>query len=208
MAAVEQPGGARHSQHARRCARPDGSSAPLPEAKRRNIFLIGPMGSGKSTIGRLLAKQRKLDLYDSDREIERRTGVDIPMIFEYEGEAGFRRREAEVIGELTSLRDIVLATGGGSVLLAENRAALTQNGFVVYLRCTVDRQLERTHKDNHRPLLRTENPRARLEELMALREPLYREIADLIVDTGRHSSRQATKEILRFLNFASEQADH
>jgi shikimate kinase len=174
------------------------------EAKRRNIFLVGPMGSGKSTIGRLLAKNRKLTLYDSDREIEQRTGVDIPMIFEYEGEAGFRRREADVIAELTALRDIVLATGGGSVLLAENRTALKENGFVVYLRCTVDRQMERTHKDNHRPLLRTENPRARLEELMKTREPLYREIADLIVDTGRHSSRQAAREILRVLEHAPE----
>lgn len=175
------------------------------KGERHNIFLVGPMGSGKSTIGRLLAKNRKLALYDSDREIEQRTGVDIPMIFEYEGEAGFRRREAEVIAELTSLRDIVLATGGGSVLLAENRAALAINGFVVYLRCTVDRQLERTHKDNHRPLLRTENPRARLQELMAEREPLYREVADLIVDTGRYSSRQAVKEILRVLNSCAEQ---
>lgn len=203
MDASDKPAGTMgwHGEAARKGERQDAAS----EAKRHNIFLVGPMGSGKSTIGRLLAKNRKLALYDSDREIEQRTGVDIPMIFEYEGEAGFRRREAEVIAELTSLRDIVLATGGGSVLLAENRAALAINGFVVYLRCTVDRQLERTHKDNHRPLLRTENPRARLQELMAEREPLYREVADLIVDTGRYSSRQAVKEILRVLNSCAEQ---
>lgn len=162
-----------------------------------NIFLVGPMGAGKTTIGRLLAKCLKMDFVDSDKEIERRTGVDIPLIFEYEGEAGFRRREAEAIRELTAYAQIVLATGGGSVLLPENRAALRSHGFVVYLKCSVERQLERTQKDTHRPLLRTANPRQRLEELMVVRDPLYREVADCIVDTGRHSSRQVVREILK-----------
>lgn len=165
--------------------------------QRANIFLVGPMGAGKTTIGRLLAKTLGLPFYDSDKEIERRTGVSIPMIFEYEGEAGFRRREAEVLAELTQLSAIVLATGGGAVLLPENRAFLRERGFVVYLECSVDKQLERTHKDCNRPLLNTDNPRARLEELFKTREPLYREVAHFILDTGRYSSRNAARLILR-----------
>lgn len=162
-----------------------------------SIFLIGPMGAGKTTIGRQLAKSLTRDFYDSDREIEARTGVDIPLIFEYEGEEGFRAREQKVISELTRLSHIVMATGGGAVLLPENREALSGNGFVVYLRCPVERQLERTHRDTQRPLLRTENPRERLEKLLAKREPLYRECADLIVDTGGNSSRFAVREIVK-----------
>lgn len=165
------------------------------------------MGAGKTTIGRLLAKCLKIEFLDSDREIEQRTGVDIPMIFEYEGEAGFRRRESEVIRDLVRCGPVILATGGGSVLLPENRAALSANGFVVYLKCAVDRQVERTLKDSHRPLLRTENPRERLEQLMAMREPLYREVADCTVDTGRYSSRQATREILKAYNLAKRKAE-
>lgn len=155
------------------------------------------MGAGKSTIGRLLAKALDTEFVDSDKEIERRTGVSIPMIFEYEGEAGFRRREAEVIRELTERSDIVLATGGGSVLLPENRARLRERGFVVYLHCPVDKQLERTHKDSNRPLLNTGNPRQRLTELFEMREPIYRELADCIVDTGQNSSRSVVRQILR-----------
>lgn len=173
----------------------------------RNIFLVGPMGAGKTTIGRILAKCLKVEFLDSDKEIEQRTGVDIPMIFEYEGEAGFRRRETEVILELVQTGPVVLATGGGSVLLPENRQALAAHGFVVYLKCSVDRQLERTLKDNHRPLLRTENPRQRLEQLMAVREPLYREVAHCTVDTGRYSSRQAAREILRAYNQAKRKQE-
>lgn len=172
-----------------------------------NIFLIGPMGAGKTTIGRLLAKCLKMDFIDSDREIEQRTGVNIPMIFEYEGEAGFRRREAEAIRDLAQRRSIIMATGGGSVLLEENREALSGNGFVVYLRCSVERQVERTLKDSHRPLLQTENPRERLEQLLAIRDPLYRVVADCLVDTGRYSSRQAVREILKAYNLAKRKAE-
>jgi len=162
-----------------------------------NIFLIGPMGAGKTTIGRMLAKNLGVPFCDSDKEIEQRTGVSIPMIFEYEGEAGFRKREAEVLGVLTQSSPIVLATGGGAVLLPENRTLLRQRGFVVYLQCSVDKQLERTHKDSNRPLLKTENPRARLEELFRFRAPLYRELAHFTVDTGIYSSRNAVRQILR-----------
>ncbi len=162
-----------------------------------NIFLIGPMGAGKTTIGRLLAKSLALSFYDSDREIERRTGVNIPMIFEYEGEKGFRKRESEVLMDLAQLHSIVMATGGGSVLKAENRALLSRCGFVVYLQCSLDKQLERTRKDLNRPLLDPEHPRQRLVDLMQVREPLYRSIADHIVDTGRCSSRSVVNQILK-----------
>lgn len=161
-----------------------------------NIFLIGPMGAGKTTVGKQLAKCLGIQFYDSDREIETRTGVDIPVVFEYEGEEGFRRRECSVLAELTQLDSIVLATGGGAILAPENRRCLRANGFVVYLRCMVDRQLERTLKDVHRPLLNTENPREKLEYLMQIRTPLYESCADYTVDTGRLSSRMAVKHIL------------
>lgn len=163
----------------------------------RNIHLIGPMGAGKTTIGRLLAKTLDVRFVDSDREIEQRTGVSIPMIFEYEGEEGFRRREAEVLADLCGKDEIVLATGGGSILLPENREVLHERGFVVYLQCSVEKQLERTHKDSNRPLLKTQNPRQKLQELLQVREPLYRSLADFIVDTGEHSSRSAVRQILK-----------
>jgi len=163
----------------------------------RNIYLIGPMGAGKTTIGRLLAKALDVRFIDSDREIEQRTGVSIQMIFEYEGEEGFRKREAEVLVDLCCQERIVLATGGGSILLPENREVLHDQGFIVYLRCSVEKQLERTHKDSNRPLLKTENPRQRLQDLLRVREPLYRSLADFIVDTGEHSSRSAVRQILK-----------
>jgi len=155
------------------------------------------MGAGKTTIGRLLAKSLGVQFVDSDKEIEQRTGVSIPMIFEYEGEAGFRRREAEVLAALTGLSPMVLATGGGSAILPENQAVLRQRGFVVYLQCAVDKQLERIHKDTNRPLLNTDNPQARLEALLSVRAPIYQAIADLIVDTGQCSSRSAVRQILK-----------
>lgn len=163
----------------------------------RNIFLIGPMGAGKTTIGRFLAKALDYRFVDSDREIESRTGVNIPVIFDYEGEEGFRKREQEAISELAQLNDIVLATGGGAVIRSKNRESLSRNGFVVYLRCSVEQQLERTHRDSQRPLLNTPDPRAKLEELMAARESLYSGCAHFCVDTGQQSSRHASRIILR-----------
>jgi shikimate kinase len=162
-----------------------------------NIFLIGPMGAGKSTIGKLLAKSMGREFWDSDKEIERRTGVSIPMIFDYEGEAGFRRRESEVLAQLGALDDIVLATGGGAVLLAENRELMRRGGFVVFLRCSIEKQLERTQKDSNRPLLKTDDPRHCLEQLLRDREPLYTELADLIVDTGLLSGQAAVRRIVK-----------
>ena len=164
--------------------------------RSENIYLIGLMGAGKTTIGRHLAKSLKMPFYDSDKAIEDATGVDIPTIFEFEGEEGFRDREQKMIQLLTQMQGIVLATGGGAVLRKENRRLLKENGFVVYLQCSVDRILERTKRDTQRPLLQTENPRARLEQLLAQREPLYRACADYIVDTGIMQSKTAVKNIL------------
>ena len=157
--------------------------------KPDNIFLIGPMGAGKTTIGRQLAKSLGLDFVDSDHEIESRTGASIPLIFEVEGEAGFRRREREVIDELTQRSHIVLATGGGAVLDPANRAHLAARGRVVYLRASLEHLLKRTAKDRNRPLLQTDDPRARLQQILERRDPLYCEIADLVVETDRCSVR-------------------
>ncbi|WJW75684.1 shikimate kinase AroK [Thiohalobacter sp. IOR34] len=164
-----------------------------------NIFLIGPMGAGKTTIGRQLARALHRRFVDSDRVIEERTGVDIPLIFELEGEAGFRRRERKVIDELTQQPDIVLATGGGAILDPDNRRHLMTRGTVVYLHTTIDQQLSRTGRDQKRPLLQTDDPRARLSELMAVREPLYREIADLVIETDGRCIKDVVREISRRL---------
>jgi shikimate kinase len=152
-------------------------------AQKSNIFLIGPMGAGKTTVGKRLAKLKGMRFMDSDHEIEQRTGVDIGFIFEKEGEAGFRRREREVIAELTQETGLILATGGGVVLDADNRRDLSARGFVVYLCTPVDQQLERTRYSKHRPLLQVDDPRQRLEDLMAQRDPLYRETADMVINT-------------------------
>lgn len=154
-------------------------------SKRDNLYLVGLMGAGKTTVGRLLARHYGYAFHDSDHEIEARTGVKIPVIFEIEGEAGFRRREEAMIAELAALSGIVLATGGGAVLSAHNRAQLRDNGLVIYLRGTPEHLFERTRHDRNRPLLQTENPLERLRELYRQRDPLYREIADVVVDTGR-----------------------
>ncbi|MGA7801476.1 MAG: shikimate kinase AroK [Gammaproteobacteria bacterium] len=164
-----------------------------------SLFLVGPMGAGKSTIGRQLARALHMPFHDSDREIEQRTGVDIPLIFELEGEQGFRRREHEVIDALTAVPGIVLATGGGAILDRRNRDCLADRGTVVYLHTSVDQQLTRTGRDRSRPLLQTEDPRTRLEQLMAEREPLYREIADVTLETDGRTVRDVVKEILGHL---------
>ncbi|GAB4272218.1 MAG: shikimate kinase AroK [Methylomicrobium sp.] len=166
-------------------------------AKSGNIYLIGLMGAGKTTIGRLLAKSLKMPFYDSDKIIEELTGVDIPTIFEFEGEAGFREREQKAIAGLTQLHNIILATGGGAVIREENRRALKDNGFVVYLQCSIDKILERTKRDTQRPLLQTENPRAKLQQLLTEREALYLSCADYIVDSGLLQSKAAVKNILQ-----------
>lgn len=161
-----------------------------------NIFLVGLMGSGKTTVGKALAKQLKKKFVDSDHEIEARTGVSISMIFEIEGEASFRQREAEVIADLTSRENIVLATGGGAILNEQSRRFLHERGTVIYLRAAISSILYRTRYDKTRPLLRTSDPRKKLEELEAQREPLYKEVAHIIVDTGRPNIQNLMQTIL------------
>lgn len=164
-----------------------------------NVFLVGPMGAGKSTIGRQLAETLGYAFADSDQDIQRRTGVDIPTIFEFEGEAGFRARERQAIEELTEADGLVLATGGGAVMVAENRQRLAARGYVIYLHCSAEQQHTRTARDRNRPLLDTPDPLARLQELMAEREPVYRQIADMVVSTERRGTASVVKEILRRL---------
>jgi shikimate kinase len=164
--------------------------------KSENIYLVGLMGAGKTTIGRQLAKALSVPFYDSDKAIEERTGVDIPTIFEFEGEEGFREREQKMLQELTKMQGIVLATGGGVILREENRNLLIKNGFIVYLQCSVERILERTRRDTQRPLLRTENPRERIETLFVQREPLYLACADFKIDTGIMQSKEVVEHIL------------
>jgi shikimate kinase len=154
------------------------------------------MGAGKSTIGRQLARALGLDFFDSDREIEDRTGVDIPLIFELEGESGFRKREKEVIDDLTARKRIVLATGGGAVLDSVNRQHLTARGTVIYLHTSVEQQLERTAHDRNRPLLQTSDPGGKLRELMEIRDPLYREVADWVIETDGCRARDVVQKIL------------
>jgi shikimate kinase len=165
----------------------------------QNIFLVGPMGAGKSTIGRQLAQSLGYEFQDSDQEIQRRTGVDIPTIFEFEGEEGFRNRERQVVEELAQQDGIVLATGGGVVLSPENRQQLAARGFVIYLHCSPEQQYARTARDRNRPLLDTDDPQQRLRELMAEREPIYRQVADMVVSTERRGTSSVVKEIRRRL---------
>lgn len=169
----------------------------MPETS--NVYLIGPMGSGKTAVGRQLARLLHLSFYDSDVEIERRTGVDIPYIFEKEGEAGFRDRESEVIDALTQLQHVVVATGGGAVLREQNRDHLASRGRVVYLKTGVAQQLERTRHGRQRPLLYTDDPEARLRELMTQRAPLYESIASITVETDGRHVRAVADDILQQL---------
>jgi shikimate kinase len=161
----------------------------------RNLFLIGPMGAGKSAVGRQLARMLHLDFVDSDDEIESRTGVDIPFIFEKEGEEGFRKREAKVIDDLSQLDGIVLATGGGAILEPDSRSRLGARGFVVYLSTSVTQQLQRTNRGRERPLLGNGDPAEILQRLMTERDPLYREIADLVVNTDGRRVQTVAREI-------------
>ena len=162
----------------------------------QSLFLVGPMGAGKSAVGRQLAKALHLSFHDSDDEIEARTGVDIPFIFEKEGEAGFRKREAKVIDDLSLQEGIVLATGGGAVMLDETRSQLGARGFVVYLYTSVGQQVARTLKGRERPMLANGDSGEILEKLMSIRDPLYREIADLVVETDGRKVKAVVEEIL------------
>jgi shikimate kinase len=161
------------------------------------IVFVGPMGAGKTTIGKILAKELGFDFYDSDKEIERRTGANIPWIFDVEGEQGFRDRECQAIKDLSDLKNIVLATGGGAMMRQENRACVKANGFVVYLNTSVDQQYKRTHKDKNRPLLQGDkDPREVLQNLYEQRDPIYREVADFVIDTDRKSMKNIVRDIV------------
>ncbi|QJC35812.1 shikimate kinase AroK [Enterobacteriaceae endosymbiont of Donacia sparganii] len=171
-------------------------------AEKRNIFLIGPMGAGKSTIGRHLANLLKMDFFDSDQEIERRTGADINWVFDVEGEKGFRKREKKIINEITQKQGIILATGGGSVQSKETRKFLSSRGIVVYLQTTIEKQLTRTKRDKKRPLLKkNKNKLAKeiLENLAKERNHLYNEIADIIIKTDEQSAKIVANKLISLL---------
>lgn len=170
-------------------------------AEKRNIFLVGPMGAGKSTIGRHLAQMLHLEFHDSDQEIEHRTGADIAWVFDVEGEEGFRRRETQVVADLTEKQGIVLATGGGSIQSKDIRNNLSARGIVVYLETTIDKQVARTQRDKRRPLLQVDDPREVLENLAEIRNPLYEEIADVIVKTDEQSAKVVANQIIEQLGF-------
>jgi shikimate kinase len=158
-----------------------------------NVFLIGPMGAGKSTIGKALARALGKAFHDTDKAIEARTGASVNLIFDIEGEDGFRRRECEMLDELTGLHGIVLATGGGVVLREENRQHLRTRGFVIYLEVPLPQLLDRTRLDKSRPLLRDADPETKLRLIVAQRDPLYRETADLILETGNRTVAQVVR---------------
>ncbi len=170
-------------------------------AEKRNIFLVGPMGAGKSTIGRQLAQELHLEFFDSDQVIEARTGADIAWVFDIEGEEGFRVREEAVINDLTEKQGIVLATGGGSIKSRENRNRLSARGVVVYLETSIDKQFARTQRDKRRPLLaNADDPKEVLEQLADERNELYLEIADIVVKTDDQSAKVVASQIIRQLN--------
>ncbi len=165
----------------------------------RNIILIGPMGSGKSTIGSILANQLGREFQDSDHYIEDRTGVDIACIFDIEGEQGFRDRESGALAELLSQNDRIIATGGGSVLRKENQRLLKQKGYIVFLDTTVNQQIRRLQRDKKRPLLQTKNPREKLETLWVERHPIYADLADLTIKTDKRVARKLVADIIGLL---------
>lgn len=172
-------------------------------AKTVSVFLVGPMGAGKTTIGRQLAKVLRLEFVDSDHEIEARTGAAIPLIFDIEGEDGFRQREAAVIDDLTRHRQFVVATGGGAVLREENRQCLKERGIVVYLCAPADYLYQRTARDKNRPLLQTDDPMARIVELLEHRDPLYRDVADIVYDTSRDGVRVIVRNLVGLIHRVS-----
>lgn len=167
---------------------------------KRNIFLIGPMGAGKTTIGKQLAEVLKLDFIDSDQELEKRTGAPIDWIFDIEGEDGFRKREENIIEELTQMQGVVLATGGGAIVSDKSRNFLAARGVVVYLETSIEQQLERTRRDKRRPLIQNENPKEVLEQLMKERESMYTDIADLTVPTNISSVKSVAKQIVELMD--------
>ncbi|MBL6717965.1 MAG: shikimate kinase AroK [Pseudomonadales bacterium] len=167
--------------------------------KPRNVFIVGPMGAGKTTVGKLLADELGLEFLDSDKEIEDRTGADIGWIFDVEGETGFRKREATMIDELTGRSGVLVATGGGAVLLEENRKRLVSRGTVIYLNAPLEQQIERTSRDRTRPLLRDGEPGDVLAALQEDRGPLYQEVADFTFTADRRSAKALAQEIARAL---------
>ncbi len=169
---------------------------PAMENMAGNFFLVGLMGAGKTTVGRALARKTGKTFYDSDHEIEARTGVRVATIFDIEGELRFRDRESSVIADLVRMDNIVLATGGGAVLRPENRAELSRHGVVIYLRASIDDLLARTMHDKNRPLLQIADPRAKLQSLLEQRDPLYREVADIVVDTSQQNVNLLVSRLL------------
>lgn len=171
--------------------------------QKRNIYLVGPMGAGKSTIGRVLAAELHLGFRDSDKVIEDRTGADIPWIFDMEGEEGFRDRESAVLEDLSKGHDVVIATGGGIILRPQNREVMKVSGYVCYLTASIEQLVERTARDKKRPLLQVENPRQKIIDLVALRDPLYRETADFVINTDRRSPKLVAQEISALIQSAN-----
>ena len=166
----------------------------------KRVVLVGPMGAGKSTIGRMLAKELGYRFLDSDRIIEERCGANIPWIFDVEGEDGFRQRETAMLDELSNEMGTVLATGGGAVMRAENRGLLKKNSVVIYLKTSIDQQVERTRKDRNRPLLQNDDPEGVLRRLFAIRDPLYTELADIVMFTDRKSPRLVVRQLVNRIN--------
>lgn len=174
----------------------------------RNIYLVGMMGAGKTSIGRLLSKRSRRRFYDSDHVIEERTGVTIPTIFDLEGEQSFRDREEAVIAELARLSNIVLATGGGAILRENNRQALCSSGIIVYLRGSVEDLWRRTRNDKNRPLLLTDNPRQKLAEIYSVRDPIYSSVADIIIETGNPSIQSLEQDVeARLIEYAERMSN-